>query len=273
MSNGEDYDSDTPEELTAEQGVQQDQELSKLQKEHSSRVVREAKERRRQWAQKKTPKKTQKPFAEVQSVQDTSEPKANQESLGNGGMLPSNIVELLASREKQKFLSDSEDEKTDSKSTKKKKKLKCSGVDAILLKETPAPQCLQNSLAFLEKRRMQVPRSSAVLTNSDQTLRLLSSSGLTASHLRGGERVLLVQPCFIMDVRSRSHRASSWFWRAAASHESLKSTFDLAQVLMVANASENNISVQGSCSGGLLPQWWKDIEPLHEDVSSKPINE
>ncbi|XP_050124467.1 uncharacterized protein LOC126601747 [Malus sylvestris] len=174
MSNGEDYDSDTPEELTAEQGVQQDQELSKLQKEHSSRVVREAKERRRQWAQKKT----QKPFAEVESVQDTSEPKANQESLGNGGMLPSNIVELLASREKQKFLSDSEDEKTDSKSTKKKKKLKCSGVDAILLKETPAPQCLQNSLAFLEKRRMQVPRSSAVLNNSDQTLRLLSSSGL-----------------------------------------------------------------------------------------------
>ncbi|XP_068344946.1 uncharacterized protein [Pyrus communis] len=175
MSNGEDYDSDAPEELTAEQGVQQDQELNKLQKENKSRVVREAKERRRQWAQKKTPKKTPKPSV---SVQDASEPEANQESLGNGGMLPSNIVELLAAREKQKFLSDSEDEKTDSKSTKKKKKLKSSGVDTIILKETPAPQCLQNSLAFLEKRRMQVPRSSAVLNNSNQALRLLSSSGL-----------------------------------------------------------------------------------------------
>ncbi|BBH07849.1 hypothetical protein Prudu_019895, partial [Prunus dulcis] len=129
MSDREDYDSDAPEELTAEQGIQQDEELSKVQKENKARVVREGKERRRQWAQRKTPKKTPQPSAGVESVQDAPETETHQESLGSAGMLPSNIVELLAAREK---------------------------VDTVILKETPAPKCLQNSLAFLEKRKMQL---------------------------------------------------------------------------------------------------------------------
>ncbi|CAB4317920.1 unnamed protein product [Prunus armeniaca] len=150
MSDREDYDSDAPEEFTAEQGIQQDEELSKVQKENKARVVREGKERRRQWAQRKTPKKIPQPSAGVESVQDAPETETHQESLGSAGMLPSNIVELLAAREKQVFHSDSEDENTDSK------------VDTVILKETPAPKCLQNSLAFLEKRKMQVSRSHAV---------------------------------------------------------------------------------------------------------------
>ncbi|BFG39015.1 hypothetical protein CerSpe_252890 [Prunus speciosa] len=183
MSDRDDYDSDAPEELTAEQGIQQDKELSKVQKENKARVVREGKERRRQWAQRKTPKKTPQPSAGVESVQDAPETETQQESLGSAGMLPSNIVELLAAREKQVFHSDSEDENTDSKSTKKKKRLKSSGVDTVILKETPAPKCLQNSLAFLEKRKMQVSRSHAVLNNSNQALRFLSSSGLLSKNV------------------------------------------------------------------------------------------
>ncbi|CAL2273676.1 unnamed protein product [Prunus armeniaca] len=183
MSDREDYDSDAPEEFTAEQGIQQDEELSKVQKENKARVVREGKERRRQWAQRKTPKKIPQPSAGVESVQDAPETETHQESLGSAGMLPSNIVELLAAREKQVFHSDSEDENTDSKSTKKKKRLKSSGVDTVILKETPAPKCLQNSLAFLEKRKMQVSRSHAVLNNSNQALRFLSSSGLLSKNV------------------------------------------------------------------------------------------
>lgn len=51
-------------------------------------------------------------------------------------------------------------------------------VDTVLLNEIPPAQCLQNSLEFLKKRKMQVPRSNAVLKNSHKALRLLSSSGL-----------------------------------------------------------------------------------------------
>ncbi|XP_062010888.1 uncharacterized protein LOC133727311 [Rosa rugosa] len=178
MSDREDYDSDAPEEFTAEQGIQQEQELSKLQKENKARVAREGKERRRKWAQKKTPRK-----ATVESVQDVSENETHQESsMGPAGMLPPNIVELLAAREKQVF-SDSEDEKADSKSTKKKKKRKSSGVDTIILNQTAPPPCLQKSLEFLKKRKMQVPRSQAVLNNSNQALRFLTSSGVLSKKL------------------------------------------------------------------------------------------
>ncbi|KAK9948748.1 hypothetical protein M0R45_004312 [Rubus argutus] len=178
MSEREDYDSDAPEEFTAEQGIQQEQELSKLQKENKARVAREGKERRRKWAQKKTPR----PSTMVESVQDASETETHQESMGTAGMLPPNIVELLAAREKQVF-SDSEDEKTDSKPTKKKKKLKSPGVDTIILNRTAPPPCLEKSLEFLKKRKMQVPRSQAVLNNSNQALRFLSSSGVLSKKL------------------------------------------------------------------------------------------
>ncbi|PON54077.1 UDP-N-acetylmuramoyl-L-alanyl-D-glutamate-2, 6-diaminopimelate ligase [Parasponia andersonii] len=175
MSGKEDNDSDAPEEFTAEQGILQDQELTKVQKENKARVAREGKERRRIWAQRKTPK----PSKEAESVQDVAQTENPDEPSGRAGMLPDEIVQLLAAREKQVFLSDSEDEKTEVKrSSKRKKKPSSSGVDTVVLNEIPSAQCLQNSLEFLKKRKMQVSRSSSVLRNSNQALRLLSSSGL-----------------------------------------------------------------------------------------------
>ncbi|XP_050363123.1 uncharacterized protein LOC126782019 [Argentina anserina] len=179
MSDREDYDSDAPEEFTAEQGVQQEQELSKLQKENKARVAREGKERRRKWAQKKTPRKA---ANTVESVQDASENETHEESsMGTAGMLPPNIVELLAARDKQVF-SDSEDEKADSKPSKKKKR-KSSGVDTIILNQTAPPPCLEKSLEFLKNRKMQVRRSQAVLHNSNQALRFLTSSGVLSKKM------------------------------------------------------------------------------------------
>ncbi|KAL6222502.1 hypothetical protein ACLB2K_005894 [Fragaria x ananassa] len=179
MSDRKDYDSDAPEEFTAEQGIQQEQDLSKLQKENKARVAREGKERRRKWAQKKTPRKA---TTQVESVQDASENDTHEESsMGTAGMLPSNIVELLAAREKQVF-SDSDDEKDESKPTKKKKR-KISGVETIILNQTAPPPCLEKSLEFLKQRKMQVPRSQAVLNNSSQALRFLTSSGVLSKKL------------------------------------------------------------------------------------------
>ncbi|KAM6591545.1 hypothetical protein CsatA_014150 [Cannabis sativa] len=179
MSDDEAYGSDAPEELTAEQGILQDQELIKVQKENKARVARERKERRRLWAQRKTPKK---PSQKVESVQDVPQTEDPSEPNGREGMLPSEIVQVLAAREKHVFLSDSEDEKTESKESSRRKKksrrTSGSGVETVMLNEIPSAQCLKNSLEFLKKRKMQVPRSFAVLNNSNQALRLLSSSGL-----------------------------------------------------------------------------------------------
>lgn len=61
------------------------------------RVVREGKERRRQWAQRKTPR----PSAGINiNAEEVIETETEQESNGRFGMLPNNIVELLAAREK-----------------------------------------------------------------------------------------------------------------------------------------------------------------------------
>ncbi|XP_048335979.2 uncharacterized protein LOC107424744 [Ziziphus jujuba] len=159
MSDGEGHESDAPEELTAEQGIQQDQEIRKVQKESKARVVREGKERRRQWAQRITPRPSQ--GQKVENVQDVTDSETQNESVGNKGMLPNDIVELLAAREKQVFLSDSEDEKSQVKPTSKMKKRKPrnSGVNTVVLKEIPSAQCLQTSLEFLKKRKTQVSRS------------------------------------------------------------------------------------------------------------------
>ncbi|KAI8542304.1 hypothetical protein RHMOL_Rhmol08G0128200 [Rhododendron molle] len=248
----EDIDSDAPEEFTSEQGLQNDEELRKVQEENKARgekrgkvnsqkkfiwnvrgvgtwgctsklgfivvelepkslagysshlsvaidryirlikilpyadnishgplcrIAREGKDRRRQWAQKKTPRKP--PRAE--NIRDVIEPESTKESQDNAGMLPNDIVKLLAAREKKVFESDSEGEKeetTNKKRTAKKKRSKSSGHEPIILKDLPPPQCLQNSLEFLKKRKMQVARSSSVLNNSNQALRLLSKSGL-----------------------------------------------------------------------------------------------
>lgn len=168
----EDSDSDAPEEFTLEQGIQQDKEITKARRENKARVVREGKERRRQWAQKITPR----PSRGDKSIQNDSE--TPQESDDNRGMLPDDIVKLLASQEKKVFLSDSEEEKTEKGRPSRKKKPRNSGIEPVILKEIPPPQCLQNSLEFLKKRKMQVARSSAVLNNSNQALRLISTSGL-----------------------------------------------------------------------------------------------
>lgn len=54
------------------------------------------KERRRQWAQKLTPRSLPK----EESTKDETENETLEESLGNKGMLPDDIVKLLAEREK-----------------------------------------------------------------------------------------------------------------------------------------------------------------------------
>ncbi|CAA0832318.1 Unknown protein [Striga hermonthica] len=169
-------DSDAPEVFTVRQGMQQDEEIRKVQRENKARVVREVKERRRKWAKNLTPK----PLPKKRSIKDETETKTEtyEDSQGNNGMLPDDIVKLLAAREKIVFTSDSEDEKVEKKGTSKKRKLKKSGFEPVILKEIPSAQCVQSSLKFLNKRRMRVPRSSAVLNNSNQALRLLSKSGL-----------------------------------------------------------------------------------------------
>lgn len=168
----EDSDSEAPEEFTVEQGIQIDEEITKVQKENKARVVREGKERRRQWAQKLTPRSSR----PDKSMQNATE--MPQESEDNKDMLPDDIVQVLAAREKKIFLSDSEEEKTEKGHTSRKKKLKSSGLEPVILNDIPPPQCLQNSLEFLKKRKLQVPRSYAVLNNSSQALRFISSSGL-----------------------------------------------------------------------------------------------
>uniref|UniRef100_A0A2P2KQ54 Uncharacterized protein MANES_13G131900 n=2 Tax=Rhizophora mucronata TaxID=61149 RepID=A0A2P2KQ54_RHIMU len=175
MSEREDSDSnDAPEELTSEQGILQDEGIRKVQKENKARVVREGKERRRLWAERKTPR----PSGGSKTVQDDPGTEPGIKSPGIGDMLPNDVVQLLAAREKKVFLSDSEDEKTEPKPHPRKKRPKSSGVEAVILKDISPPPCLQNSLEFLKKKKMQVSRSSAVLNNSNQALRLVSNSGL-----------------------------------------------------------------------------------------------
>ncbi|KAL1107102.1 hypothetical protein V6Z11_D03G019300 [Gossypium hirsutum] len=176
----EDYDSDAPEEFSNQQGIKQDENIRKIQKENKARVRREGKECRRLWAQRKTPRQSTK----VEKVQEDVETETDEESQAKKGLLPTNIVEMLSSREKQVFLSDSEDEKAEVNPIPRKKKKKNSGVEPVILNDIPRPQCLQSSLEFLKKRKMQVPRSSLVLKNSNQVLRLscaISTSGLRES--------------------------------------------------------------------------------------------
>ncbi|KAI6695313.1 hypothetical protein NL676_023023 [Syzygium grande] len=151
----EENDSDAPEELTVEQGFHQDEELRKIQKDNKARVTREGKERRRLWAQRKTPRPSKKPKDDQEIAENGIEEDGN-ESPERRGMLPNEIVNLLAAREKRVFSSDSEDERAEMKPISRKKKVKNSGSGPIILKEIPPPQCLQSSLEFLKKRKMQV---------------------------------------------------------------------------------------------------------------------
>jgi len=67
-----------------------------------NRVVREAKEKRRRLAQRKTaqPPKVNESVRDVVEAKTETETETEKESLGSGGMLPSDIVQLLAAREK-----------------------------------------------------------------------------------------------------------------------------------------------------------------------------
>uniref|UniRef100_A0A2P2KQ43 Uncharacterized protein MANES_13G131900 n=1 Tax=Rhizophora mucronata TaxID=61149 RepID=A0A2P2KQ43_RHIMU len=97
MSEREDSDSnDAPEELTSEQGILQDEGIRKVQKENKARVVREGKERRRLWAERKTPR----PSGGSKTVQDDPGTEPGIKSPGIGDMLPNDVVQLLAAREK-----------------------------------------------------------------------------------------------------------------------------------------------------------------------------
>jgi hypothetical protein len=67
-----------------------------------NRFVREAKEKRRRLAQRKTaqPPKVNESVRDVVEAKTETETETEKESLGSGGMLPSDIVQLLAAREK-----------------------------------------------------------------------------------------------------------------------------------------------------------------------------
>jgi len=77
---------------------------------------------------------------------------------------------------RQTFPSDSEEENVQ-KVQKKKKRMKTSGPETILLKDVRSTQHMKNALEFLEQRKNKVPRSNAVLKNANKALRLLSSKG------------------------------------------------------------------------------------------------
>lgn len=117
-----DDDSDTPEELTIQEGIKQDEEIQKVHRESKTRVAREGKERRRQWAQRKTQQKIKGDAAIEVSMKETP-----QEAENAFEVLPSDIVNLLVSREKKVFHSDDEEETANDEPTPKKKKLIVSG--------------------------------------------------------------------------------------------------------------------------------------------------
>ncbi|BAU00161.1 hypothetical protein VIGAN_10172800 [Vigna angularis var. angularis] len=208
MSVREDNDSDAPEEFTTEQGLRQDEEIQRVQRENKSRVVREAKERRRKWAQNITPRPS-KAGKNSQIVIDSEPP---QKLKAADGFLPEDIVQMLAARENHVSFSDTKEEKDETKSTiSRKRKSRKSGLEfsfffiafisvtmhscyilsciycvrtvtcslkPVILSKIGPPQCSNSALEFLKERKMSVRRSSSVLNNSKRALRLLSRSGV-----------------------------------------------------------------------------------------------
>ncbi|KAI3452090.1 hypothetical protein Pfo_008755 [Paulownia fortunei] len=130
------------------------------EKKKKARVVCEGKERHTQW---EDPSK------------DETETETHEEAKDNKEMLPDDGAKLLAACEKKVLTSDYEDQKAEKKPASRKRRPKKSGSEPVILKDTPSSQCAQNSLDFLEKRKMQVSRISAVLNNSNQALRLILS--------------------------------------------------------------------------------------------------
>ncbi|OEL18905.1 hypothetical protein BAE44_0020073 [Dichanthelium oligosanthes] len=176
MDSGSDSDS-APEELTAIQGVEKHEEISKVEKDSAIRVTRERKEQRKRWAQRRASSKQDEQAPNEVPAEDTRQSEENEETHTIPGMLPSSVIEMLAAREKQTFSSDSEEENAKQKVKKRKKRMKTSGPETILLKDVRSTQHVKNALDFLEQRKNQVPRSNAVLKNANKALRLLSSKG------------------------------------------------------------------------------------------------
>ena len=123
------------------------------------RATREEKERRKRWAQRKTSSKPDKRAQREVEAEEIKQDEENQETRTIPGMLPSNVIEMLAAREKyvhlfpplyqllkylfshmdlkwlylfvspfrQTFKSDSEEENVKQEVQKKKKKMKTTG--------------------------------------------------------------------------------------------------------------------------------------------------
>ncbi|CAD6247812.1 unnamed protein product [Miscanthus lutarioriparius] len=176
MDSGSDSDG-APEELTAVQGVEKHEEISKVEKDSAIRATREGKERRKRWAQRRASSKPDKKAPKEVEDEDTKQSEENEETNTMPGMLPTSVIEILAAREKQTFASDSEEENVKQKVQKRKKRMKTDGPETILLKDVRSTQHVKNALDFLEQRRNRVPRSNAVLKNASKALRLLSSKG------------------------------------------------------------------------------------------------
>ncbi|PWZ28574.1 hypothetical protein Zm00014a_001183 [Zea mays] len=169
MDCGSDSDG-APEELTAVQGVEKHEEISKVEKDSAIRVTREGKERRKRWAQRRTSSKPDKKAPKEVEDEGT---KQSEETDTMPGMLPTSVIEILAAREKQTFASDSEEENVKQKVQKRKKRMKTAGPETILLKDVRSTQHVKNALDFLEQRKKQVPRSNAVLKNATDMVEIL----------------------------------------------------------------------------------------------------
>ncbi|GAB4847075.1 hypothetical protein Ancab_026085 [Ancistrocladus abbreviatus] len=149
-------DSNAPEEFTTEQGIKQDEEIRKVQRENKARVIREGKELRKKWAERLAPRPRPQPQSSDEVKKNELETEARRESQINDGMLPEDIVNLLAAREKQVFLSDSDgEEKMEKKTKPKRERPKKSGVNPIILKDIAPAHRVENSLEFLKKRKLQ----------------------------------------------------------------------------------------------------------------------
>ncbi|RID51010.1 hypothetical protein BRARA_H01703 [Brassica rapa] len=179
MSDNKDHNSDSdsdgaPEEFTQEQAKLEDAALRKIERENKARVAREKKESRRRLAEKITPRKPRK-VETFEDIEEEEEHEEDPEALANKGFLSKNIIDFLAQREKQKNSSDSEEEEANKEHPRKKKR-KSSGIETVIYKEIPPPECLKTGLDFLKKRKAQVPRSSSILNNSSQALRLVTGA-------------------------------------------------------------------------------------------------
>ncbi|KAK1310875.1 hypothetical protein QJS10_CPA08g01615 [Acorus calamus] len=100
-------------------------------------------------------------------------------AIGRGLTYPVDlVVGLTLKTDPRKVFSDSEEVVINEPPPSKTKRKKTSSrFEAVILKDIPPPQCLQNSKDFLMKRKMQVSRSPSTLNNANQALRLVSSRG------------------------------------------------------------------------------------------------